>query len=394
MLGPAGCDSAPAGPTDPIPVGLLLSFSGYNAANSINSERALTMALEVVNASGGIEGRPLQVMARDTRSQGGTGVSEPARALFKAGAAILIGPDTIDLTTQLRPALKGDEHTILLPSFGTASDVGFGNKPKDWFVMGPGTGRVACELVAQLAADGRQSALVVYNARGYNSNLSFNLGNRFGMPKFVLPAEGSSTMATVKGIVASDAEAYILAAFPADASSLIYALAADGSLGDPARWYLSPTLHNPAFLATIPKGALAGAHGVSAGTVAGAMDFRNRFAARWHDTPLDDAYPFYDAGAVAALAIERALIRQGAIPCGTGLTEHVLAVTHAGGRPIQWDELELGLALVRKGQDIEYVGLTGRLEFDASGQAPYASTKWWQIHDKGFDDIAQVSDCR
>jgi hypothetical protein len=55
-----------------------------------------------------------------------------------------------------------------------------------------------------------------------------------------------------------------------------------GALGSPSQWYLSPTLHTPALLETIPKGVLAGAHGVASGTVAGASDFRARFEERWH----------------------------------------------------------------------------------------------------------------
>jgi ABC-type branched-subunit amino acid transport system substrate-binding protein len=392
-----GCGDAPPAVPDPdeIPIGLLLSFSGYNAASSVNSERALIMAVEAANALGGIEGRKLRVMAKDTRSRPGATVAEPASELFRAGAAILIGPDTIDLVTQIRPFLMEEQRTILLPSFGTASDVGFGYKPPDWFVMGPGTGRIACELVQQLTADGMSSALVVANAKGYNSAIAWNLGNHYGMRKFILPAAGVSSIATVKSIVGMSATAYILAAFPADASSLIYAMAATGSLGDPSHWYLSPTLHNPAFLATIPKGVLAGARGVAPGTVAGAPAFRAAFIARWHDTPLDDAYPFYDAGMVTALAIEHAVLRTGSVPTGTGLTEDVRGVTRAGAAVVvQWNELEKGLKALRDGQDINYYGLSGKLEFDISGQTSSSATKWWSITGDGFSDLVRDSDCK
>ena len=47
---------------------------------------------------------------------------------------------------------------MILPSFATASDSNL--KPPTWFVMGAGPARVACELVAQLQADGRRKPLV------------------------------------------------------------------------------------------------------------------------------------------------------------------------------------------------------------------------------------------
>jgi hypothetical protein len=36
-----------------IPIGLLLSYSGYLAANSVNSERAVIMAIDAANVGGG-----------------------------------------------------------------------------------------------------------------------------------------------------------------------------------------------------------------------------------------------------------------------------------------------------------------------------------------------------
>jgi ABC-type branched-subunit amino acid transport system substrate-binding protein len=393
--GALSCSSAPSGlPPNAIPVGLLLSYSGYLAANSINSERALIMALEAGNAAGGIEGRPLALLPRDTRSRSGNEIEQRTNALFDDGASILIGPDTIDLVTQLRPLLTEKEHTILLPSFETASDVGFGSKPIDWFVMGPGTGRIACELNAQLVADKREKALVITNAKGYNSAIAWYMTNLFGMPKYILPTQESAATATVQSILEADVDAYVLAAFPADATSLVYALAAAGALKDPTRLYLSPTLHTPAFLATLPNGVLAGARGVAPGTVAGAGEFRDRFTARWQDVPLDDAYSFYDAGAVAALAIERALVRTGEIPTGTGLTEHVLAVTQAGNHVIAWNELDQGLALLHAGKEVEYSGLSGILEFDSTGQAHKAPTRWWRVSGNEFVDVAESSNCK
>jgi ABC-type branched-subunit amino acid transport system substrate-binding protein len=381
-----GCgDNAPG--VEPVRVGLMLSYSGFLAANSANSERALVMAVEAANAAGGIDGRPLELLARDTRSDPNK-VADPARELLDAGVALVIGPDTADLITMLRSVLG--ERTVLLPSYATAADIEW--KPRSWFVMGASTLRVGCELVAQLKNDSRKSPLLIVNPTGYNSQLSWRLTNGYGMPRFVL--DQVSTASAVRPITSISADAYVLAAFPASASSLVYALAAIGAIGDPGRWYLSPTLHTPAFLASIPKGLLHGARGVSAGTVAMASDFRAMFMKRWQDQPLDDAYPFYDAGAVSALALQRAITVTGGVPTGNGLAEHILAVTAAGGTPVAWNEIDRGLALLREGQAVQYVGVSGSTAFDLSGQTPAAIASWWTIGDAGFDDVPSTSECR
>jgi hypothetical protein len=139
---------------------------------------------------------------------------------------------------------------------------------------------------------------------------------------------------------------------------------------------------------------LDGAHGVATGTIAGATDFSEQFARRWQDAPLDDAFPFYDAGAVAALALQRALAREGSIPAGSGLVPHIVAVTRASGTPVRWNEVGRGLELLRNGEEVGYIGLTGALEFDASGQTTAANTSWWTVGPAGFADIPSSSNCR
>ena len=74
------------------------------------------------------------------------------------------------------------------------------------------------------------------------------------------------------------------------------------------------------------------------------------------------------------LALQRALSREGTIPGGTGLARHIIAVTHASNTPVRWNELGRGLELLREGREVGYVGLSGPLEFDVSGQTPGAGT--------------------
>jgi ABC-type branched-subunit amino acid transport system substrate-binding protein len=377
----------------PIPIGLLLAYTGTLAANSVNSERALLLAIERANHAGGVDGRRVQVVARDTHSDPRK-VARSATELLDANIAVLIGPDNTDAAQALRLAI--DPRTLILPSLATASDVGW--KPPNWFVMGAGLGQFACELVTQAKAEGASNPLTVVSPSAYNSSLSFELLNSHGTPKYTVASDVMTSGTAIESLiqVLRTAPTYILAAAPTDASRLIYALTAVGALGDPTRWYLSPTLHTPVFLESIPRGVLNGARGVAPGTVAGAADFRTEFQARWQDTPLDDAYPFYDAGAIAVLALQRALSRTGIMPSplGVEMAEHIIAVTRAGGESVKWNELDRGLQLLRDGREIAYFGVTGQLQFDALGLAQNASTKWWSISPEGFTDLPNSAECR
>jgi ABC-type branched-subunit amino acid transport system substrate-binding protein len=376
---------------DPIQIGLLLSYTGSLASTAGNSERALGMAIEAANVAGGVGGRRLRVVAQDTRSDTAKLKAAATDSLI-SDSAVLIGPDYADFLTHLRPILG--ERTILLPSFATASD-GW-DRPASWFSMGPGIPRIACELMAQAAADGRHSAIHIVSPGSYNGTLSYDLSNQHGVPKHVLSKDQASSTTLLRPLTRAllNADAYLLLASPEVAASLVHALTALGALAVPDRWYLSPSLHTPEFLEAIPKGALRGARGVSSGTVAGAAGFRDAFTRRWQEPALDDAYSFYDAGAVAALALQRALQESPILPTGAGLAQHVLAVTGAGGAVIQWNEIGRGLDLLARGEPVQYVGLTGQLQFDARGRLHTASTNWWSIGDDGFFDTPRTPTCQ
>jgi ABC-type branched-subunit amino acid transport system substrate-binding protein len=387
VLAALGCDEPPPG-DDAIEIGVVLSYTGYLAASSINSERALAMSIEAANRAGGVSGRPLRMRARDTRSNAGK-ANQSIQRLLDANLAAIIGPDTTDLITYLAPELM--ERTLLLPSLNTSGDVRW--KSSSWFIMGPSLGQVGCGLLAQMNDDGRRKPLILFTAAGYTTELAWDLTNHTGLSKQPLPsdltADGLRTLANV----IANSDSYILAAFPSTASKLMYGLASIGALPDPTRWYLSPVLHTPAFLESMPRGLVDGARGVSSGTVAGAAAFRIAFTARWQDDPMDDAFPFYDAGALAILAIQRAIIQEGAVPTGTGLSRHIIAVTRSGGTPVGWNEIDRGLELLRDGQEVTYFGLSGPLEFDSEGRTRSASTTWWKINEGAFQDMQRTSDC-
>jgi ABC-type branched-subunit amino acid transport system substrate-binding protein len=361
-------------------IGLLLSFSGSIAANSANSERAFAMAIEAANMAGGLNGRIVTVLRRDTGSDPDE-VEEPARELADR-TALVVGPDVQDLAIALRGVFG--QRTLVLPSFATSF---VHHKPTSWFVMGAGPPLIADQMFALAQIDGRQRPVALIAPNGYDTQIGARLASGHAVPQVLLPRSGSSSEERVRAIVQRGADSYFLSAPPPTASSLIYSLAALGELGEGSRWYLSPTLHTPVFLENIPRGILDGAHVVSVGGPRDLEAFAMSFRQRWSDEPLDDAYSFYDSAAIVVLALQRALRLENAIPTGTGLDRHLVAVTSAKGAPIRWNEIGRGLELLRAGQEVSYAGLTGPLQFDETGKSLVADTRMWVIRDHAFQEV-------
>jgi branched-chain amino acid transport system substrate-binding protein len=83
--------SAVAQSTDPIVIGAPLPMTGGVAADGIEFKRGLEMAIEEINAVGGILGRPLELVVEDTESKGDDVIGSAGRRLVdRSNASVLI----------------------------------------------------------------------------------------------------------------------------------------------------------------------------------------------------------------------------------------------------------------------------------------------------------------
>lgn len=88
IAGPAGAATAPSGP--PVMVGAILSISGPYAPLGEPERNAIQIAVADVNATGGINGRPLQVQILDDQSKADV-AQELATQLVGQNVAAIIG---------------------------------------------------------------------------------------------------------------------------------------------------------------------------------------------------------------------------------------------------------------------------------------------------------------
>ena len=263
------------------------------------------MAVEAVNAAGGVGGRPLRVLARDTRSNP-TKVAMPGPELVDAGAVMFIGPDTTDLVDPadarfwaIAPSSCPAPPPPRTSSGGRPPGSSWGRARAGW----PASWWPSC------APTGAKPAAAGEPDRPEHRPVLGPGPAPTGCPRWCCPTDQPTTIDSVRPHHPSlvGADAYVLAAFPTSASSLVYALAAHRRAARTrAAGTCRPPCTPPPSWTRFPRGLCDGARGVAPGTVTGAADFRARFAATLAGRPLDDAYPFYDAGAIAALALARA----------------------------------------------------------------------------------------
>lgn len=109
----AGCNGE-----DPVLVGFSGQLTGDHADLGVQGRNGATLAVEDVNARGGVGGRPLKLLARDDGDTPQTAVAADT-ALLQAGAVAIIGHMTSSQTLAALPAVAAAGGVMVSPTTAT-----------------------------------------------------------------------------------------------------------------------------------------------------------------------------------------------------------------------------------------------------------------------------------
>src|ERR1700750_793485 len=77
---------------EPILMGYLPALTGPSSSTGIGINRGVQLAVDEINASGGIGGRPIEVIARDTQPDPTKAVNGAAELAKAQKVAVILGP--------------------------------------------------------------------------------------------------------------------------------------------------------------------------------------------------------------------------------------------------------------------------------------------------------------
>jgi ABC-type branched-subunit amino acid transport system substrate-binding protein len=393
-----GC--APAGnpkPPNAIVIGALLPFTGADAASGIDIERGILLAVDRINAAGGIEGRPLYTAFADTHSAEATGIEEADKLIAEKGISLLLGPDEEGLAVDLEPLLA--QADILQISAGMAPPL---------VVASPNEVRVSLAstevgwVLAQriVGTDKHRSVAVLYENNVESNGLVAALMSRvtgcLGSIAVSVPFEpGKATyLLEVQQIQASGADAIVLVAEPTDGATIArnWVSSGDASSGEAFQWYLSPRLRSDVLLRNSPNALFNGAIGISPDVSDGAGAFAADFAQAWDgDVPLTQSYYYYDATMLAALGMQAAVARNGHQypPSFAEARAAILDVSRATTffNTAYWYDTAAALALARSGAVFIYSAVSGARNIDDQGRIRQGFIEFWTVQGREFSAI-------
>lgn len=111
VLSSASAAHAQAASGEPIKIGAVISITGPAAGLGVPERNVLVMTEKVINARGGVNGRPIQVIIRDDATNPDTALSQANDLIFGQKVVALLGA-TITAPTV---AIGGVTHKIKLP---------------------------------------------------------------------------------------------------------------------------------------------------------------------------------------------------------------------------------------------------------------------------------------
>ncbi|MFP4295440.1 MAG: urea ABC transporter substrate-binding protein [Halothiobacillaceae bacterium] len=102
-------------PPEPVRVGVIHSLSGVMAESERGLVDGLSLAVDQINAAGGVLGRPIETVVADTRSDDERAASEAARLIDTEGVQALFGCWTSSCRQAVRPIVEAKQTLLFYP---------------------------------------------------------------------------------------------------------------------------------------------------------------------------------------------------------------------------------------------------------------------------------------
>lgn len=379
-----GCGSSAPATGDEVRIGLLLPYTGKDGSAGANYERGVLMAVEQVNAAGGLHGRPLRIVYADTHSDVQRG-AVGAKSLVDQGVVAIIGPEDDELARGLSTELGDADVALLTPSSSSV-------KSPDalWFRLAPSANDLGIALARLIKTDGVQRIAIVSTTAVYEQSFASGAKGRLTgdgvapLTSQVIAARASNFSEAIDAIRATQPDAIVLAADASTGSRFVNEYAFSARI-EGIKWYLSPSLEHQAFVLNSLPDVVENMVGVAPGVtinVSQSDEFNSAFVERWNGvTPTTGAYFYYDALALYALAYEGAAKAANSdTPPSDEVRSKVLTYSGQSGLVVEWNELAKGLKQASEGKGVYYSGLTGLIKIgEKTGTRSNISRRYWTI---------------
>ena len=354
---------------------------------------AISLAVEEINKTGGVQGTPLVLSTADDRTNPAAGVDAARKMVASDKIHGLIGPLDSSVFQAVAKAVAIPDELPILSAAAGGSGVAALESNGLVFRSGPSDADQGAALAQVAKNKGYRSVGILFLDNDDGKELAESFAKAFTkIGGKVTASSGFSARqadfsAELKKAGAGRSEALLIAAYSRDGAAALKQALDSGAFN---KFLLSQSMKAPEVIEAVGGQFLDGVAGAATAVPPdnpGSDVFRQAYQAKYGDLP---AKPFleasYDAVYLIALAAETAKTAKGA-----KLRDAIREITVPGGVEIGPGQFAKARQAIAQGKRITYVGAAGPLAFDDHGSLIGGGFAQWEIEDGNIHTTRMIA---
>ncbi|MBI1886227.1 MAG: ABC transporter substrate-binding protein [Chloroflexi bacterium] len=385
--GPTGTPGGTTPPPNQLRLGLLTCLTGSLAPFGPDFVNSSNLAIEHINAeaAGGVLGQPITARIGDDQTLPEAGVAEARRLVDIEKVDVLIGTCASGVTVPVAESVTVPGK-ILQISFASTSPALTTVDDNDYLFRTPISDAAQGVILARLVKDelGFNSVCTMFVNNAYGQGLTDKFAETYEAAGGTVTAQVSHTAETapsyaseLKKCTAGDPEALVAISYVEGQADVYLKEAVEGGLVD--NFVFVDGTKSDSMFKTLGWDTFDGMKGTAPGALETEFGttFDEAFKTKYgylYQTPFNRET--YDAVVIAALAAEKAGSTD-----PTAIRDALRDVANAPGKVFGpgADQVAAALKAVRNGEDIDYQGASGAIEFDENGDVLVGAIEVWQV---------------
>jgi branched-chain amino acid transport system substrate-binding protein len=395
----APCEGGPGveGTGEPLTIGVLVPFTGALSTFGPDYEDATRLAAKCINNAGGVNGGEVEIVTGDTGTAAQQGVAEATRLIDVEGVAAIVGAAASSVSLAVAESVTGPNQILQISPASTSPALTAANDNDFLFrtpISDAAQGLVLAQMVSEDLAFTSVCAMYVNNAYGQGLVNQFqeSFTEAGGTVTATVPhddAQAVSYQSQLQECTTGGPEALVAISYPVGQATVYLREAIEGGLIDQFV-FVDGTKEDDIF-AELGWDQFDGMKGTAAGALKLEFgeEFDNNFEAEYGELY---SSPFvreaFDAVIVTALAAAAAGTNTDSVAIRDALRDVANAPGTEFGPGIIESPTDLAAALeaAAGGEDIDYSGASGSVDFDENGDVLFGAIEVWSI-DAANEDL-------
>ncbi|QBI53972.1 ABC transporter substrate-binding protein [Streptomonospora litoralis] len=377
--GGGGAEGGGDGGGEPLQYGYVFPETGDLSHLGPPQISAAKYALSEINDAGGVMGTELPDILSGDEANDAAQANDAAKRLVDQDADIILGAAASGMTQAIMDTVTGAE-VVQCSGSNTAPGLAAEDETGYYWRTAPSDTMQGPVLAQKIASDGHQSVAITYRADDYGEGLANATAEALkqnGIEVAYNQGYDPNTAnfdSVVSDVAGADADAVVMVSFE-EGVQIITGLIESGVGAD--QMYGTDGLNDETLAEKVDAqdpSTLAGFQGTAPAN--GQQEFLDGLKSFDQDLEvLQFSGQVYDCGIVTALAAEQA---QSTDP--TVFVEEMGAVSQEGTECSSFEECR---DLIAEGEDIDYQGVSGPINFDQDGNVTSATFQIYGFNDQG-----------